>query len=400
MQMIVKDRVEDIDQVIDGMNLNLSKPQMNHLKNYTHGLITSENKTIEGISKHIVDSPDQSNLNRFLTNPRINRREIDFKMLRNLVRNKDGGTVILDDSNIAKTGKEMEGAGYHYDHSEGRTIYCHNIVTSAYLDKNDNLWPLFNQPYLKQDIAEELGYQFHTKITLAKRILGGTFCLLNPSHVVVDSWYFSKDLIDFIEDFDVTWVTKSKCNRKVYFDGEELRVDSLPDKISKDKFEEIDVKVSDTKYIQASKPQLEMKNLDKTICILILEKENGEYEYLASNKTDWKIMEMLNVWKQRWSIETLHKDCKQELGLGAYQMRNMNGIVIHLSLVFLAYALLKALSCYSKGLLNGLADTIGEACRWIKVHLLANLTNWVIKLYERLEEVEKVVELVQSKCTI
>lgn len=79
-------------------------------------------------------------------------------------------------------------------------------------------------------------------------------------------------------------------------------------------------------------------------------------------------------------------------------MRNMNGIVIHLSLVFLAYAPLKALSCYPEALLNGFAKTIRDACRCIRIHLIANLASWVIELFEDLKNVEKVVELIKSKC--
>lgn len=397
--MIIKDRVDEIDQLIDKLGLSLSKPQKNHLKNYIHGLITSENKTIQGISNQIVDSPNQSNLNRFLTSSRINRMNIDRKRIRTVIPNRRGGTVVLDDTNLEKTGKNMEGAGYLYDHTSNKTIFCHNVVTSLYVDSDNNIWPLFNQPYLKENVASDLDYQFHTRIYIAKRIIGASLSLISPKNVVMDSWYFSKDLIEFIEGYDLGWVTQPKCNRKIYHEGDEIRVDALPDRIPEEKFEDINVEVSDTKYINVAKLQLKMKNIGK-IGLLVLEKENSDYEYMVTNRTDYTSMEVLKIWKQRWSIETLHKDCKQELGLGAYQMRNMNGIVIHLSLVFLAYALLKALSCYSNGLLNGLAKTIGEACRWIMIHLIANLTSWVIELYESLEDVGKVVELVKSKCVV
>lgn len=109
-------------------------------------------------------------------------------------------------------------------------------------------------------------------------------------------------------------MTKAKCNREIYREGDEIRVDSLPHRISKEKFEDRNVEVCDTKYIKVVKLQLKMKNIGK-IGLLVMEKENGDYEYMVTNKTDYTCMGTLKIWKQRWAIETFHKDCKQELGL-------------------------------------------------------------------------------------
>jgi len=52
-------------------------------------------------------------------------------------------------------------------------------------------------------------------------------------------------------------------------------------------------------------------------------------------------MKILEYHKKRWAIEVFHRDCKQHLGLGEYQIRKLDCVFIHLHLFFLTYTLLK-----------------------------------------------------------
>lgn len=396
IQLIVNKRVQKLEQEIDNLKLDMNKPKLNHLKNYVQGLITSPNKTIQGITNHLTNSPDQSNLNRALKN--MNKQKINQKRLQKLSTNKKQGTLELDDTTIEKTGKHMQGANYHYDHSQGTTVYSHKLVTSCYKDKQGTTWPLLTKPYLKKEIAKQLNKTFKTKIEIAKQLIKQITSTINPKYLVMDTWYFSQDLVELAEEKELTWVTQSKYNRKIHHKKEEIRVDKLPERLPEKDFKKIDVEVEDTKYTKLKELEPNMKNLGP-VKLLVLGKKNGEYEYLVSNDLELDGLEVLRVWKDRWSIETVHRDCKQELGLGAYQTRDMNGIVIHLSLVFLAYALLKTLATETRSL-SSVTSTIGEICRLLKSYSLENFVEYCIGLYKKVGKIGEVREIIRSRYPI
>jgi hypothetical protein len=47
-----------------------------------------------------------------------------------------GGILSLDDCLIEKTGEQMGGVGYLYDHSLKKNILCHDIVSTFYRDSS------------------------------------------------------------------------------------------------------------------------------------------------------------------------------------------------------------------------------------------------------------------------
>jgi len=60
--------------------------------------------------------------------------------------------------------------------------------------------------------------------------------------------------------------------------------------------------------------------------------------------------------KNRWSIEVVHRNCKQHLGMSKYQVRKLDAVVMHIHLVFLASTLLK--NAWRNPILNHLLDGI------------------------------------------
>jgi len=68
---------------------------------------------------------------------------------------EDDVVFILDDTLIEKTGKSMDGVGYLYNHSKKKSILCHNVVSTLYINGNRRV-PLYFNPYLKKEVAEEL----------------------------------------------------------------------------------------------------------------------------------------------------------------------------------------------------------------------------------------------------
>jgi hypothetical protein len=85
-----------------------------------------------------------------------------------------------------------------------------------------------------------------------------------------------------------------------------------------------------------------MKNVGLVKLVVLKQRKNSrKHTFLVSNTTSLHGMQILEYYKKRWAIEVFHRDCKQHLGLGEYQVRKLDAVVIHLHLVFFAYTLLK-----------------------------------------------------------
>ena len=110
------------------------------------------------------------------------------------------------------------------------------------------------------------------------------------------------------------------------------------------------------------------------LVVLRPRKNSKKFTFLVSNTTSLPGMVVLEYYKKRWAIEVFHRDCKQHLGLGEYQMRKLDAVVIHLHLVFLAYTLLKNV-CSNPVLAAIVAGTksIGTACQRLKRWMLERL---------------------------
>ena len=83
------------------------------------------------------------------------RRLNNIRLRENLKGIEEGGVLILDDTLIEKTGKSMDGVGYLHDPSKKKSILCHDIVSTLYINGNRRV-PLYFNPYLKKEVAEEL----------------------------------------------------------------------------------------------------------------------------------------------------------------------------------------------------------------------------------------------------
>lgn len=137
-----------------------TKPSFSHFQKYAQGLMIGEKgkKNISAINSIFMDYKNQSSLNRFLTGYKWNEDELNEVKIRNFLKRKKGGILILDDSLIEKTGKRIEGVGFLFDHAKRKHILCHNFVSTHYVDQEDQV-PLHLEMYVKKEVAEGTGKQ-------------------------------------------------------------------------------------------------------------------------------------------------------------------------------------------------------------------------------------------------
>jgi hypothetical protein len=353
-----------------------SKPQWNHFNTYLTGLLLGEKgeKNIQDIAGNLLDGGHQSSLNRFITRHRWNLRQFNTIRLRECLHDRTGGILSLDDTLIEKTGKEMGGVGYLYDSVQKKNILCHDIVSTFYRSSTEQL-PLYFKPYVKKEVADTTGLWFRTKIQIALDLLRQSLAQVTPAAIVFDEWYMSQEVTEFITSRGLTWVSQAKTNRCILVGEAWVSLTPYARALPLKAFTRMNAEVDEKRFKWFFETIVVMNKVGVVKLVVLKQRKNSrKHTFLVSNNTILDGMRVLEYYKKRWAIEVFHRDCKQHLGLGEYQIRKLDCVVIHLHLVFLAYTLLK--NVRSNPVLAAIVagtKSIGAACQRLKRWMLERL---------------------------
>ena len=367
--MLFTNQIDVFGIALDSYRCCFSKPQWNHFKSYLHGLLLGEKgeKNIQDIAYNTLDGRHQSSLNRFLTRHKWNEKRLNAIRLKENIPHRDGGVLIVDDTLIEKTGEHMDGVGYLFDYSQGKSVLCHDVVSTFYQNQEQQI-PLYFTPYVKKEVAEKNNIWFKTKIQIALDLLRMSLVQVKPEAIVIDAWYMCKEVIDFLNSRGHILVSQAKSNRLIQIGGEWISLSIYAKNLPKKAVKRINKTVGEKRFKWFYETTVVMKNVGEVKLIILRERTNRKTcTFLVSNNTDLDGLQILEYYKKRWSIEVFHRDCKQHLGMGEYQVRKLDAVVIHLHLVFLAYTLLKNAWCnpFLIKILNGV-KAIGSACKRLK----------------------------------
>jgi hypothetical protein len=346
-----------------------SKPQWNHFNTYVNGILLGEKgeKNIQDIADNLVNGRHQSSLNRFLTRHKWDVKRLNAIRLKDSLSNRKGGVLIVDDTIIEKSGEHMDGVGFLFDHCKMKSVRCHDIVSTFYQNMNMHI-PLYFTLYLKEEYASHMDIWFKTKIQIALELIKKSLIQVTPEVIVFDAWYMSKELVDFISSRGLFWVSSAKSNRLIQIDDLWISVSMYARDLSKKMFNRINKLVGEQRFKWIYETTVVMKNIGLVKLVILRESGNSKScTFLVSNNIDLNGLQVLEYYKKRWSIEVFHRDCKQHLGMGEYQVRQLDAVVIHLHLVVLVYTLLKN-ACYNSFFISVLdrVKAVGSVCRVLK----------------------------------
>jgi SRSO17 transposase len=375
--------------------------QYRHFQNYLTGLMVLEDKSLANISRCTLESADQSNLSRFLSDApwlpeAVNQRRVAYMLSQTVgIRPPTGDSyLILDDTLCEHVGSLFEYVERHYNHSDDTYPLAHNLVTSYYLSgavrfpvdyalyrryESVTDWARFvTQRFpgqvmpqtakeraklhrqldqeLRQDPEfERLHQQFHSKITIAGELIKQAIQQGLPfSTLLFDSWYLSPDLVALLTEYHKDWVSLLKSNRNlevhsfvlndergqpVPLEGPHIQVADLVPLIPTQSYRPI--RVNDQTYWCFSFC-VRIPSLGKVRLVISFDNPHGSgtYATLVTNRTDWSAQQVLTKYLWRWPVETFYRDSKQLLGLEDYRVRSLEAMQAHWCLVFVAYSLL------------------------------------------------------------
>jgi len=359
----------------------LSKPQLTHFGEYLTGLMVCEKANIKQINNRFIAHRDYSNKDRFMTESdwpiaQVNQRRLE--LIKNKVNplNPSKGYLVIDDTLLEKTGKHIPEVAIFYDHAHRHYILAHNIVTSQ-LYTSRGSFPIGYKLYLKRDKKDK---EFKSKIKLAEELIDEALKADLPFNtVIIDAWYLAKELCQYAENKGLNWIGVAKDNRIIFPHGQRMSLKQYRNTLPNSAFKKT---VINGKIYYCFTKTIKMSKLGKVRLLISHEQEDlsDEPTYLVTHILRWEARRMLKVYSFRWTIETFYRDSKQNLGLGDYAMRDLNGIKRHWYLVFLSYTLLSLSSM--DGMLRKWLDanvrTIGEKCQFVASEMIQDFTYWII----------------------
>ncbi|MBU1906424.1 MAG: transposase, partial [Candidatus Omnitrophica bacterium] len=144
--------------------------------------------------------------------------DIRIKILQNqrTTRADNKGILAVDDTACPKPhAQKTEGAQVQYCGCLGKQENANVAVASCFVS-NSKHFPVDFKSYLP--ITTPNPKNFKSKLDLAKELINDAVNKKIPfSSVVVDAWYTSTDLIEFVASKNLTLVAEVKINRSIFF---------------------------------------------------------------------------------------------------------------------------------------------------------------------------------------
>ena len=340
--------------------------QFNHFREMVCALDTTGRRSIAHLNSTIVNHVNQSSMNRFLSS-HVDTDQMFRKTVELINPIEDDGILAIDDTIVQKTGRSMEGAGWIFDHSTGRTVWGMQFATSA-LSGRYGIYPVSALVYQRRENLEKEGRinEYRSKIEMQKSTIEK--CISSGLHfstVTGDIWYFTRDLIRFLNSKSLSWVFQSKGNRKIKIRGRWTTLDA-----TSPGYKESDImKISGNTYT-VWEVDGKIRGMGNVKAI-ISEGVNGR-RYYITNRTGWSPERVLETYLRRWDIEVMHRDLKQD-GLGHIFLRKLCKTDLYLRLIVTGRVLLeissiRSLNSYSK--MDGIMEL---RKRWISFEFLESL---------------------------
>ena len=177
------------------------------------------------------------------------------------------------------------------------------------------------------------------------------------------------------------YVGDLKINRKLEVRGKSIRSDEFAATITRERRRELRRGDARQWYYTTT---VRLPQVTHPVRVLIIWRNRRDPEpakILITNRTRWEVNRILKVYRYRWTgTETFHRDGKQELGMGACQLRSGQGQTRHMHLVMLVYTLLMQQLKTSRAKEWALQrlTTIGQASRAVADETLRATLEWAM----------------------
>lgn len=379
-----------------------NEPERRHFAEYLTGLLVAERKTVSGINREFAVTTDQSCLNRWLTEvewdvAKLNERRLTWLQRESTTRYTAQGVIAIDNTLVSHAGELIEDVGWFWDHADQRHLIAHDYLIANYVCPSGKHYALEFRRFRKQAACVPAGqavpaepsaaqgtepppFKNHTELFM--ELVDWVVEHAIPGDFTFDCYFTNAAILNHIHGQERGYVGDLKFNRKVWFQGRELKASELATEIPPESRKP--VTISDHKQWYFTKT-LHIPGVDHPVRLVILwDRKNGKeaVKMLVTNRVYWEVSRVLRVYRKRWTgTETFHRDGKQQLGMGDCQLRTGEGQTRHMYLVMLAHSLLMAELRQGRASewAHRVLTTVGEACRAVLRETLGKTITWAIE---------------------
>lgn len=277
--------------------------------------------TATGLSQLIDNGYSHDQISRFLAQGSFDNKDF-WKCVKALIRKVESeeAVLIIDDTIEEKPhSTENDLICWHFDHCTGQNVKGINIINFLYCspisaDTQVNLPCAFETIRKTEQYFDTKNAVFKRRSPVSKNtiVLERLRTLVQLNHlkfkyVVWDSWFSSKENLDFIHrQLRKLFVVALKSNRTVALSKEEKRQGKFK------KIEELDLQPNQTYNVW-------LKGLDFEVVLVKQVFKNKDAStgelFLITNDLELNHESITTIYQKRWNVETFHKSLKQNAAL-------------------------------------------------------------------------------------
>ncbi|MFA5816966.1 MAG: transposase, partial [Bacteroidales bacterium] len=306
-------------------------------------------------------------LYRFVNDSRLRWRSIVYGISCKLIncidiKNPSNACLILDDTDLKKTGVAMELVSRVWSHVEGKAVLGFKGLFLGWCDEKSSLILDFSMhreggknektPFgLK---PKQLKNQFHkdrpSNSAGAKRVLEadqkktdvGMSMIrraisrgISFGYVLMDSWFVNGKMIRFILSLPggKHLLGMGKMNGTKYkFQDKEFTAKELCDRLSRKK------KGKRNRSLHMVCIQVNVFLQEEPVCLFFYRNtKKGPWHFLVSTDMELTPLKAYQLYAKRWNIEIYFKEAKRFFGLNDCHSRDFDALIAHTSVALIAY---------------------------------------------------------------
>jgi len=267
---------------------------------------------------------------------------------------KNGVLAIDDTGSLKPYAKKTEGVSYQYCPVIKDKAYCNVAVVSCYANAAKHV-PLnlrFYKPEAEFMPLGKLDPDFKSKLDFAMELIEDAIAAgIAFSHIVFDSWYASCDMIDFIDELDLKFISEVKSDRRLLVKHPVsrkeiwIRADELVKLIKKHLWHKARMVEYNGKLVPVYTLVVKVKDSQvklKAFCIMgkWSPEDDKSCHILITNDLTLDHKKVASLYRLRWGIEHAFQELKDSFYFDHYQVRHKEKIMRYWILCFLVWTLI------------------------------------------------------------
>lgn len=250
--------------------------------------------------------------------------------------------MIIDDVLLRKENSKHTAFVFKVkDHTTGKYSYGIQVVVLLWSNGIIRI-PLGFKVYVDKKTAKVHNKPFKTKLQLAQQLLESPIISAIPfDFITFDTWYSSKDLLNYLQKRGMNYVTMVRCNRLF----------KVADKRLLKGAQDICNSFAVTQFRYNRKLGFYLRGLKAVVKgvgpVKLVIAKNGYRasmtRFIVTNMAYLSTPMIVTLYLKRWDIEIFFRNAKQLLSFEKFIYQKAESILGHIKSVFLAYFFLEYL---------------------------------------------------------